>query len=256
VTLVIGIAASSKQVDGELQHASQARFGDALMGVFGAISVILPPRGEAMLGVLDRLDGLLLSGSPSNVHPEHYGTAPSLTPDLHDPARDSTTLPLIRAAIARGMPVLAICRGIQELNVALGGTLHQQVHTLDGRLDHRSGGGALDHRMRFQHPIRACGQFAAIVGAETIVVNSLHAQAIDRPAEGLAIEAVAEDGTIEAVRVADAPGFALGVQFHPEGHFASDPASRAIFEAFGKACLAYHAAHEYGAAATKQDRAA
>ena len=241
MTLIIGVPACSKQVHGELQHATPARFSNALMGVLGAVSVLLPPHGPAMLAVLDRLDGLLLSGSPSNVHPDRYEGGDSLTPGKHDPARDATTLPLIRAAIGRGMPVLAICRGVQELNVAMGGTLHQQVHALDGRADHRAGSGDIDHQFRFKHTVRACGQLAAILGAETVMVNSLHEQAIDRPAPGLAVEAVAEDGTIEAVRVLDAPGFAIGVQFHPEWHFATDAASRAIFEAFGAACEAYRA---------------
>ena len=110
-----------------------------LMAAAGAIPILIPPVGEAQLALLDRLDGVLISGSPSNVEPTRYGVAESLTPDKHDPARDATTLPLIRAAIERGMPLLAICRGIQELNVALGGTLHQQVHDLPGRRDHRSG---------------------------------------------------------------------------------------------------------------------
>lgn len=244
MTLIVGIPACSKHINGELQHATPARYGRALMEVARAIPMLLPPLGEAMLASLDCLDGLLLSGSPSNVHPELYGAAPSLTPDKHDPFRDGTTLPLVRAAIARGMPVLAICRGMQELNVAMGGTLHQQVHTLDGRADHRSGGGELDHRFRFQHTVRVSGQLADMLGAETITVNSLHEQAIDRPAEGLTIEAVAEDGTIEAVRVTEARAFALGVQFHPEWHFATDPASRAIFEAFGNACRLYRSGRD------------
>ena len=134
--------------------------------------------------MLDRLDGLLVPGSPSNVHPSHYGGGDSQTPELHDPARDATTLPLIRAAIARGLPVLAICRGIQELNVALGGTLHQQVHDIEGRLDHRGGAGPIEQRYGPKHPIAVTGELARIVGADAIMVNSLHGQAIDRPATG------------------------------------------------------------------------
>jgi putative glutamine amidotransferase len=196
----------------------------------------------------------LLPGSPSNVHPSHYDGGDSRTPELHDRERDATTLPLIRAAIARGLPVLAICRGIQELNVALGGTLHQQVHELDGRLDHRGGPGTLEQRYGPKHPITLSGELARIVGADTIMVNSLHSQAIERPAPGLVVEALAEDGTIEAVRVVTtglipgsgpgtaasrARGFALGVQWHPEWGFRDNPASLAIFRAFGAACRAY-----------------
>lgn len=241
LSLIVGVAACSKLINDEPQHSTPTRYGRALMGAAGAIPVLLPPVGEMMLDVLDRLDGLLLSGSPSNVHPELYGGSSSLTPGKHDALRDGTTLPLARAALRRGMPLLAICRGIQELNVAMGGTLHQQVHRLDGRSDHRAGDGELDHLFRLKHTVRMSGQLANIVGAETVLVNSLHEQAIDRVADGLEVEAVAEDGTVEAVRVRDAAGFAFGVQFHPEWHWATDRASRAIFQAFGDACRRYRA---------------
>ena len=213
MTLIVGIPACSKQIGELLQHATPARYGQALMHASGALPVLLPPVGEGLIAMLDRLDGLLLDGSPSNVLPDHYGATESLTPGKHDPARDATTLPLVRAAIARGMPVLAICRGIQELNVAMGGTLHQQV-TLSGGL-------------------------ARMVGASEIMVNSLHEQALDRIADGLIVEAVAEDGTVEGVRVEGARSFAYGVQFHPEWHVQTDAASYAIFKAFGEACAAY-----------------
>ena len=241
MSIVVGIPACSKFINDEPQHATPTRYGKALMGAAGALPVLLPPVGETMLGVLDRLDGLLLSGSPSNVDPSLYGTDPSLTPGKHDPFRDGTTLPLAREAIRRGMPLLAICRGIQELNVAMGGTLHQQVHLIGGRADHRAGEGELDHLFRLKHTVTLSGQLALVVGAEQVMVNSLHEQALDRIADGLEIEAVAEDGTVEAVRVRDAKAFAFGVQFHPEWHWATDPASRAIFEAFGTACRRYQA---------------
>ena len=241
MTLIVGIPACTKTIGGLVQHATPARYGAALMGAADALPILLPPVGEGLLALLDRIDGLLLSGSPSNVLPHHYGEQHSETPDWHDPHRDGTTLPLARAAIARGMPVLAICRGIQELNVALGGTLHQRVHALPGRMDHRAGEGTPDHQFRLKHPVTVSGQLARIVGATEIMVNSLHGQAIARPADGLAVEAVAPDGTIEAVRVASAPGWAFGVQFHPEWHWATDAPSRAIFAAFGDACRAYTA---------------
>jgi putative glutamine amidotransferase len=206
----------------------------------GGIPIMIPPMGEAQLALLDRIDGLLIPGSPSNVEPHHYGVAESLTPHKHDPQRDATTLPLIREAIRRGLPLLAICRGIQELNVALGGSLHQQVHDVDGRADHRAGPGTLAEKYAPKHPVTLSGSLARIIGAGTIQVNSLHEQAIDRPAPRLVVEATAEDGTIEAVRVADAPGFALGVQWHPEASVPSNPDSLALFRAFGEACRAWH----------------
>lgn len=241
MSVIVGVAACSKFINDEPQHSTPTRYGNALIGAADAVPVLLPPIGEAMLQTLDRLDGLLLSGSPSNVHPDRYGQTQSLTPDKHDPFRDGTTLPLAHEALRRGMPLLAICRGIQELNVALGGTLHQQVHLVDGRGDHRAGDGELDYLFRLKHPVRFSGQLATIVGAESALVNSLHEQSIDRVADGLEVEAVAEDGTIEAVRVRDANGFAFGVQFHPEWHWATDRTSRAIFEAFGAACRAWRA---------------
>lgn len=239
MTLIVGIPACSRHIGELVQHATPARYGEALMHSAGALPVLLPPIGVELLAVLERIDGLLIDGSPSNVEPHHYGVSESATPDHHDPHRDATTLPLIRAAIARGMPVLAICRGIQELNVAMGGSLHQQVHTLPGRHDHRSGLGTIDEKFGFKHKVALSGQLACIVGTTEIAVNSLHEQALDRVARGLIVEGVAEDGTVEAVRVAGAKSFAFGVQFHPEWHVKTDPASHAIFAAFGEACAVY-----------------
>jgi putative glutamine amidotransferase len=238
---IVGIPACAKMVSGMLRHDTPARYAQALFGGAGAIPVMLPPMGEAERAALDRLDGLLVPGSPSNVHPSLYGGGETATPDFHDAARDATALPLIRAALARGMPVLAICRGLQEMNVALGGTLHQQVHAVDGRQDHRGGPGDFAVRYGPKHPIALSGELARMIGASEIVVNSVHGQAIDRLAPGLVVEAVAPDGTIEAVRVAAASGFAFGVQWHPEWAYAANPHSVTLFAAFGAACRAFAA---------------
>ncbi len=237
MTLLIGIPACARDINGHPQHATPARYGAALIGASDAVPVLIPPIGEAALAILDRLDGLLLSGSPSNVDPGHYGGMDE-TPDLHDAARDGTTLPLIRAALRRDMPVLAICRGIQELNVALGGSLHQQVHFVPGRRDHRGGPGPNAQTYAPKHNVTLSGELARLLGHDRITVNSVHGQAIDRLADTLAIEAVAPDGTIEAVRVQGA-AFALGVQWHPEWDYAADANSVALFHAFGNACQAY-----------------
>jgi putative glutamine amidotransferase len=240
MTIVVGIPACNTTASQRILHATPARYAEALIGGSGALPIMIPPMGEAQLALLDRIDGLLIPGSPSNVHPSHYGTGESLTPDKHDPARDATTLPLIRAAIARGLPVLAICRGIQELNVALGGTLLQNIHDIEGRRDHRGNGdGDLEKAYGPKHIISVTGAVARIVGADQIMVNSLHGQAIDRPGEGLVVDAYAEDGTIEAVSAPNARGFVLGLQWHPEWRYAERPASVAIFHAFGEACRAY-----------------
>ncbi|HEX5327671.1 MAG TPA: gamma-glutamyl-gamma-aminobutyrate hydrolase family protein, partial [Acetobacteraceae bacterium] len=175
--LIVGIPACARTRNEMPWHETPARYAAAVFGGAGALPVMIPPMGEAQVAILDRIDGLLLPGSPSNVHPTRYQGGDSLTPELHDPDRDATALPLIRAAIARGLPVLAICRGIQELNVALGGTLHQAVHELSGRRDHRGGPGTLEQRYGPKHTVMLSGRLARLIGATEIMVNSLHSQA-------------------------------------------------------------------------------
>jgi putative glutamine amidotransferase len=182
---------------------------------------------------------MMFNGSPSNVAPMRYGADFDATPDFHDPERDATTLPMIRAVLERGMPMLCICRGFQELNVALGGTLFQEVHKVAGRLDHRAGDGTREEMFRLKHSVKLSGALARISGADEIQVNSLHGQGIDQLASGLVVEAVAPDGTIEAVRVEGAKGFAFAVQWHPEWEVLHFPDRKRLFEAFGKACAAY-----------------
>ncbi|MDH3664114.1 MAG: gamma-glutamyl-gamma-aminobutyrate hydrolase family protein [Alphaproteobacteria bacterium] len=212
------------------------------------LPVMLPAIGDELAAEqidrwLDAVDGLLLTGSPSNVDPTYYDGQEARRDSERDPARDATTLPLIRRAIERAVPLLAICRGIQELNVALGGTLHQHVHELPGRMDHRSDKSRpiAERFDELAHAITLTegGALQAILGGvREIEVNTLHAQAIDRPAKSVVVEATAPDGTIEAVSVRDAPTFALGVQWHPEWHVLEDPHSKRLFTAFGDACRA------------------
>lgn len=214
----------------------------------GGLPVLLPAIGEqigaeAIDRWLDTLDGLMLTGSPSNVDPAHYDGPEARRDSERDPARDATTLPLIRRAIERAVPLLAICRGIQELNVALGGSLHQHVHEVPGRMDHRSDKSRpiAERFDELAHPISLTegGLLQRILGGQgEVEVNTLHAQAIDRPGARVVIEATAPDGTIEAVSVRDAPGFVLGVQWHPEWHVRDNPHSKRIFSAFGDACRA------------------
>ena len=236
---VVGIPACTKLIANYIQHATPARYGAALMAASDAIPVLIPPEGEAMLAMLDRLDGILFNGSPSNVAPMRYGADFDATPEFHDPERDATTLPMIRAALERGIPVLCICRGMQELNVALGGTLYQEVHKIPGRMDHRAGEGTREEMFRVKHEVTLSGSLARITGAETIQVNSLHGQGIDQLAAGLTVEALAPDGTIEAVRVEGAKNFAIAVQWHPEWEVTHFPDRQALFAAFGAACAAY-----------------
>ena len=228
-------------------HAASDSYVRVVLGdPVGGVPVLLPAAGEDMAAqLLPRLDGLILTGSRSNVCPQHYDGPPHAEGTPEDHARDATTLPLIRAAIAAGLPTLAICRGMQELNVALGGSLHQLVHELPGKLDHR-GNRELPRQHRYdpRHVVRLtpgsqCQRLAG--GAAELLVNSLHAQAIDRLADGLVVEAVADDGTIEAVRVKDAQSFALGIQWHPEARLGDCSWSQALFSVFGDACRAYAA---------------
>ena len=174
---------------------------------------------EALDRLIDGLDGVLLTGSPSNVEPHHYEGDDSRPGTAHDPARDATTLPLIRHSIDRGVPLFAICRGLQEVNVALGGTLHQLVHEVEGRRDHRSPKSPdtdVNYAPAHDVDIVEGGLLDRLLGKRRVTVNSLHAQGVDRLAPRARLEAVADDGQVEAFSVPDAPAFALALQWHPE----------------------------------------
>ncbi|BBE73877.1 gamma-glutamyl-gamma-aminobutyrate hydrolase family protein [Oharaeibacter diazotrophicus] len=244
---VVLVSPDVRNFQGYDWHAAPATYLEATLSRAGAMPLILPAFGERidLDAVLDRVDGVLCTGSRSNVHPARYGVVPTAAMEPFDEARDATTLPLIRAAIRRGIPLLCICRGLQELNVALGGSLLSEVQEEEGRMDHRAPDSDLQEaRFAIRHPVRvaAGGCLGRILGAEAVDVNSLHRQAIGHLAEGLVVEALAEDGVIEAVSVRDAPGFVLGVQWHPEYWAATDGPSGAIFEAFGAAARARAAA--------------
>ena len=193
-------------------------------------------------------DGVLLPGSPSNVHPANFGQDVLDESLPLDAARDSISLPLIRRAVALGLPMLGICRGLQEINVALGGTLHQAVQQVDGRDDHRGAkgrsGASTEEAYALAHSVTAApgGCLAGIIGVDAVMVNSVHGQGIDRVAPGLTIEAVAPDGQIEAVSIDGHAGFSLAVQWHPEWQPWQSESSMQIFAAFGDACRAAAAA--------------
>jgi len=246
-TPLIGVTSCLKPRDGLHFHTVGDKYVEAVVVGAGGLPVLVPAIGERLDpdALLDRLDGLLVTGSPSNVDPSYYGGPQAREDNLADPARDATTLPLIRRAVARGVPLLAICRGLQELNVALGGTLHQHVHEVPGRFDHRSDKTkTYPERYGSAHPVTVTpgGRLQAVLGgAGQVEVNSLHGQGIDRLARGLAVEAVADDGTIEAVSVEGARGFALALQWHPEWGVIENPVSRRLFAAFGEAARAHSA---------------
>lgn len=240
---VIGVPCCVRPVGESPFHVVGEKYIRAVAEAAGGLPLLIPALGPAIdaIDLVGRLDGLFLTGSPSNVEPRHYEGVASRPGTMHDSQRDATSLPLIRAAIAAGLPVLAVCRGIQELNVAMGGSLHQLVHEVPGRRDHRAPKGTVEERYAHTaHPVSLTrgGLFERLAGGVTqLMVNSLHAQGIDRLAPGLIIEAVAPDGQVEAVR-ADNADFVIGVQWHPEFRIAENPFSTALFAAFGAACLA------------------
>jgi putative glutamine amidotransferase len=246
-TPLIGIAADVKDIDGYRWHAASETYLKAITTGLGGIPLIIPSLAGAIdiETLLDRLDGVFMTGSRSNVHPSEYGETAGPRTEPYDRQRDAMTLPLIRAAIRRGVPLLAVCRGMQELNVALGGSLVPEVQELVGRSDHRAPVSDIqDERFAIRQDVAVdpAGTLAAILDAPAIRVNSLHRQAVGRLAGGLVVEATAPDGTVEAVRVAGAPGFAIGVQWHPEYWVESDAPSSKIFAAFGRAVRAHMAA--------------
>lgn len=241
------VSADLRTIDGTPWHMTPSTYLEAVVYGAHAMPVLLPALAGALDldSILDRVDGVLLSGSKSNVHPSLYGEEPTPDHEPYDTARDATTLPLIRRAIERAVPLLAICRGYQELNVALGGTLHTEIHTFEGRMDHRAPEAPTnDQRYAIRHKVHVVPQgcIGRVVEAEEIEVNSLHRQGLGTLAPRLVIEATAPDGTIEAVRVEDAPAFAVGVQWHPEYWVRSDTPSSRLFAAFGDAVRAHAAA--------------
>jgi len=247
-TPIVLISTDLRIADGYRWHATPQTYLDAVREGAGVIPLALPNLGGALDfdALLDRVDGVVLTGSRSNVHPARYGGAPSAAHEPYDEDRDRVSFELIRAALEKHVPVLAICRGMQELNVALGGTLATEIQELPGRMDHRAPQSDLQEaRFAIRHPVelRERGLLRDIVEAPAVEVNSLHRQAIDVLAPGLRVEATAADGTIEAVSAENAGGFALGVQWHPEYWYRTDPTSARILAAFGEAVRA-HAARQ------------
>lgn len=244
---LVGIPACLRVYNGLPFHICGDKYIYAALEGAGAQVVVIPAMGDKLdqVDLLDRLDGMLFTGSPSNVDPRHYDGPDAKEGTLQDQARDSTTLPLLRAAVARRLPIIAICRGLQELNVALGGSLHQEVHNVPGRMDHR--GGDDDMRLAEQYERQAHsitfspgGLLHRLTGKSEAMVNSLHGQGVDRLADDLEIDALAPDGQIEAVRHKDPDYFLLGTQWHPEWRHWENPLSVTLFKAFGEALRQKH----------------
>jgi putative glutamine amidotransferase len=236
---IIGIPADRRLLNSHWFHCVGEKYINAVVQAADAVPVLVPALGERYLREwLASFDGILFTGSPSNVEPRHYRGPQSDPGTWHDPERDATTLPMINGALDAGLPIFGICRGFQEINVALGGTLAQKLHELPGRLDHREDKEQpLEEQYGPAHEIALVenGLLHRIAGRRTLEVNSLHSQGVERLAPRLITEATASDGVIEAFRIDGAKTFALAVQWHPEWKVMENPFSRALFAAFGQA---------------------
>ncbi|MEG0184891.1 MAG: gamma-glutamyl-gamma-aminobutyrate hydrolase family protein, partial [Stenotrophomonas sp.] len=231
-----------------LGHHRFAMAGDKYIRALADAAQVTPlllPSLQPPLPAIDwlrGLDGLLLTGAVSNIEPQHYDGGRTWAGNLHDPARDGNAFALLQQALALDLPVLAICRGFQELNVVLGGSLHPQLHVVPGLADHREDpAAAVEVQYGPAHAITLAdgGWLAQWHGQGRAQVNSVHGQGIARLADGLQAEAWADDGLIEAARSRH-HRFVLGVQWHPEWRVMDTPFYHAIFRAFGQACRQHH----------------
>lgn len=241
---LIGIPADRRILGPHPFHCVGEKYIAAVAEAAEGIPVLIPSLGAGtdFESVLAHLDGILLTGSPSNVEPVHYAGPASDADTLHDPHRDATTLPMIPCVVAAGMPLFAVCRGFQEMNVAFGGSLWQKVQDEPGMRDHRENKEdplELQYAPAHEVELLAGGQLRRIAGVERVMVNSLHAQGVQRLGDALDVEARAPDGLVEGFSVRGAPGFALAVQWHPEWQVMKNPFSRALFAAFGAAARAH-----------------
>jgi putative glutamine amidotransferase len=238
---IIGLPADRTSVESLQAHMVFEKYVVAITEAVDGLPWLVPAMGKSLdLDLLlDNLDGFLLTGGFSNIEPHRYGAPSSFEESLHDPKRDETTLPLIPKALEKGIPILGICRGIQELNVAFGGSLHQEVHKIKGFNDHRDNKRqSPDIRFGPAHEVylEPNSRLAQLTDGSNQLVNSLHEQGIDRLADGLIMEAVSSDGLIEAVSVKEVKSFALAVQWHPEWQYEDNAFYTAIFKAFADAC--------------------
>lgn len=241
---VIGVPACRKGIDGHPFHVVGEKYLQALIDGANSLPLVIPVMAEHLdiEEVLAQVDGVFLTGSVSNVEPRHYAGTASDPGTLHDPHRDASTLPLTRRALEAGVPIMAVCRGFQEVTVALGGSLHQKVHEVAGYHNHKEDPDEpLEEQYGPAHEVNlvAGGVLHGLAGCDSIMVNSLHSQGVARLPDGVTVEAVADDGLIEAFRVDSVPGFSMAVQWHPEWQVTMNPFSLAIFQAFGDACRAY-----------------
>ena len=242
---VVGIIANSFMINDQYPAQISGTMNiEAIARVAGAVPIIIPalPDCVDIDEIMGVCDGFLLTGGRPNVHPEEYGHLATEAHGAFDRGRDRVALALIRACVEAGQPVLGICRGFQEFNVAMGGTLHPEIRDLPGRMNHRmSPDGTLEDKFAHRHMVRLSpgSPFIRIFGCDAVLVNSLHGQGIGEPGRRIIIEGHAPDGTAEAITIKDAPGFAMAVQWHPEYNAALDAVSKPLFETFGDALMAW-----------------
>ena len=242
---VVGIISNAYLINDQYPaHANGAMNTEAVSKVSGCLPLTFPadPDVVSIDELLSQFDGFLLTGGRPNVHPEEYGEAETEAHGTFDRARDAVALPLVRACIARGQPILGICRGFQEVAVAMGSTLHPEIRDLPGRMNHRMPpDGTLEEKFALRHEVRFTpdGPFAELMGSRTVMTNTLHGQGIKAAGPRVRVDGWAPDDTPEAIWIDGAPGFAMAVQWHPEWNATDDPVSRPLFEAFGAACRAW-----------------
>jgi len=244
---VIGIIGNSYLINDQYPaHAAGTMNAEAVSQVSRAIPMIIPtdPSLASLPELMQVCDGFLFTGGRPNVHPEEYGERPTEAHGTFDRDRDRVALPLIRACVARGQPIFGVCRGFQEVNVAMGGTLYPEIRDLEGRDNHRMPpDGTLEEKFALRHEVSFVdgGPFHRLMGDKSVMTNTLHGQGIKDPGPRVVIDGHAPDGTPEAIYVAGAAGFTLSVQWHPEWRAGEDAVSRPLFEAFGDAARAWAA---------------
>ena len=242
---VVGIIANFYLINDQYPaQTSGNMYTKAIAEVAGAVPMIIPslPDCVDIDEIMGICDGFMFTGGRPNVHPEEYGHEPTDAHGAFDRGRDRVALPLIRTCIKIGQPVLGVCRGFQEFNVAMGGTLHPEIRDIPGRINHRMPpDGTLEDRYAHRHLVQLSSgsPFAQMFGSDEVLVNSLHGQGIEKPGPRIIVDGYAPDGTAEAISIKNAPGFALAVQWHPEYNAANDLVSKALFEAFSEALMAW-----------------
>ena len=248
---IVGIIGNQHLINDEYPaHAGGSMNSEAVAVVSDCVPLLIPadPRFMSVNELLEACDGFVLTGGRPNVHPEEYGEEATEAHGAFDRARDAIVLPLVRACVERGQPFLGICRGFQEVNVAMGGSLHPEIRDLPGRLNHRMPpDGTLEEKFALRHVVTFAegGPFARLMGAQEVMTNTLHGQGIKRPGARIVVDGHAPDGTPEATYIEGAAGFSLSVQWHPEWDAANDPVSRPLFRAFGDAARDWTAGRSF-----------